>query len=284
VFFLAFYPNIGIAAKVASNPIVPSRDWYESLAWMRDNTPDPFQNPDFYYELYEKEGFEYPESAYSVMSWWDYGYWITYVAHRIPICSPGGGNPAAAGGFFTSTDAAAASKMLDRWDSRYVIIDFDMAIGKFYAMAYLSGRSPSKFFETYYERTPEGKAKPMRLYYSEYYRSMCSRLYNFGGKAVVPHNSTWVISFQEMIDEEGNKLKVITTSRSFSTYEEAEEFLARQTSPNYRLVGRNPFLSPVPLEELNGYKLIHRSGSVAVKREEETIPQVVIFEYLKGPK
>jgi hypothetical protein len=160
-----------------------------------------------------------------------------------------------------------------------VIIDFDMAIGKFYAMAYLSGRSPSKFFDTYYERTPEGKLKPYRLYYPEYYRSMCSRLYNFGGKAVAPRNSTWVISFQEIRGEKGKRFKVITSSRLFPTYEEAEEFLARQESPNYRLIGTNPFISPVPLEELKHYKLVYQSGTTMVRRGKERIPQVVIFEY-----
>ncbi|GAI14766.1 unnamed protein product, partial [marine sediment metagenome] len=44
------------------------------------------------HELYEAppqgQKYEYPESSYSVMSWWDYGHWITRIAHRIPISNP----------------------------------------------------------------------------------------------------------------------------------------------------------------------------------------------------
>ncbi|MCK5654333.1 MAG: hypothetical protein KAH98_04280, partial [Dehalococcoidia bacterium] len=54
VFFLAFYPNIGEARTTAENPWGPNEAWYSSLIWMRDNTPDPFEDPDFYYELYER--------------------------------------------------------------------------------------------------------------------------------------------------------------------------------------------------------------------------------------
>src|SRR4030042_4840872 len=54
VFFLVFFPNIGGAIKNASNPnLAPSDAWCASLSWMRDNTPDPFGNPDFYYDIYE---------------------------------------------------------------------------------------------------------------------------------------------------------------------------------------------------------------------------------------
>ena len=32
--------------------------------------------------------YRYPTSAYSVMAWWDYGYWIVDVARRIPVTNP----------------------------------------------------------------------------------------------------------------------------------------------------------------------------------------------------
>ena len=34
------------------------------------------------------EMFQYPDSAYGVMSWWDYGHVITYFAHPIPHANP----------------------------------------------------------------------------------------------------------------------------------------------------------------------------------------------------
>jgi len=63
-----------------------------SLTWLRENTQDPFGNPNFYYELREPlppgESYDYPESAYGVMAWWDYGYWISRIAHRLPNANP----------------------------------------------------------------------------------------------------------------------------------------------------------------------------------------------------
>jgi hypothetical protein len=175
--------------------------------------------------------------------------------------------------------------MLNRLGSKYVIIDIAMATpyvitgdtvstGKFYSMATWAGQSPSKFYEIYYQQT-DGMLQPIPLYYPEYYQSMCSRLYNFGGEEVVPDNSTLVISY---IDRDG--YKEIATSELFTTYEEAKAYLESQTSPNYRIVGKDPFISPVPLEKLDRYKPIYQSDSPAVKMQDEIIAYTVeIFEY-----
>jgi len=104
---------------------------YESLLWMRENTPDPGVD---YYALYP-EDYTYPESAYSVMSWWDYGHWINYIAHRIPVANPfqqgiGGpyqGNVPGSCVFFIAKNESEANKVLDSLDVRYVISDFKMA-------------------------------------------------------------------------------------------------------------------------------------------------------------
>ena len=286
VFLVAFYPNIGAAMNTARNPSGPDEAWHSSLLWMRENTPDPFGDPGFYYELYERplagERYDYPESAYGVMSWWDYGHWITRIAHRIPNANPFQAGVGGAASFFTAQDEASASQILDNKGSRYVIIDYQMATSKFYAMPIWTGASSSQFFETYYQTTAEGGVEPVTLYYPDYYRSMCSRLYNFGGQAVVPDNSTWVISYEEKTAL-GIQYKEISSAQSFATYEEAEAYLQSQTSPNYRIVGTNPFASPVPLEELEHYKLVHQSDSVVRLPGDMTTPYVQIFEYSPSP-
>jgi len=294
VFFLVFYPNIGRARNMASINLSPNEDWHSALLWLgdTDNTPDPFQDADFYYELYERpsgEEYEYPPSAYGVMSWWDYGHWITAIAHRIPNSNPHQKGAVSAAEFFTAQDESSANAILDELDSRYVIIDIDMATpyriadgkittAKFYAMAIFAGKSESQFYEIYY-REEEGKLEPVPVYYPEYYQSMCSRLYNFDGKQVVPSNSTWVISYTER-----DGYKVISTTELFPTYEEAKAYLESQTSPNYRIVGNDPFVSPVPLEKLEHYQQpqpIYHSDTWGAKRGDEILSYYVeIFEYL----
>ncbi len=287
VFFLVFYPNIGKATNMASNPLGPNEDWHDSLVWMRDNTPDPFQDPDFYYELYERppgEEYDYPPSAYGVMSWWDYGYWITGIAHRIPNSNPGHATAGPAQ-FFTAQDESSANEILDRLGSRYIIIDVEMAVPykvvagmistqKFYAMAVFAGKSESQFYEIYYQETG-GRLEPIPVYYPAYYQCMSSRLYNFDGKEVVPQNSTWVISYAER-----QGYKEILTTELFPTYEDAKAYLESQTSPNYRIVGNDPFISPVPLEKLEHYQLVYESDTWGAKRGDEIMSYwVEIFEY-----
>ena len=45
-------------------------------------------NRGHYYTIYDKNSFTYPNSSYGVMSWWDYGHMITYIAQRIPNANP----------------------------------------------------------------------------------------------------------------------------------------------------------------------------------------------------
>ena len=125
--------------------------------------------------------------------------------------------------------------------------------------------------------------KPKILYYPDYYQAMFARLYNFNAEAVVPHNSTLVISYDE-ITLRGKHYKEITSTQSFATYEEAQEYLESQTAPNYRIVGDSPFISPVPIKELEHYKLVHQSDPEMVELDdgyaEHLISYVKIFEYL----
>jgi oligosaccharyl transferase (archaeosortase A-associated) len=284
VFFLAFYPNIGVAIDRVSANTGVDKDWHESLVWMRDNTPDPFNNPDFYYELYQKppagEPYPYPESAYGVMSWWDYGYFITYIAHRIPNANPGGKGYVDAGSFFTSQDESSANEILDRLGSKYVIIDSSMAIGKFYAMAIWAGKSQSQFFDVFYQSTQTGTLQAVMLYFPAYYQSMCARLYLFGGQQWVPQQVV-VISWTErqLTSTDGSTFtaKVISDQQSFSSYNSAKAFI--DTHPNYQIVSSNPLSSPVPLEKLDHYELIHQSPTVVASQQTGNISEVEIFQY-----
>jgi len=297
VFFLAFYPNIGVAIFDWAKPPSGDRcsdDWHESLVWMSDpkNTPDPFQNSDFYYELYQKplagEAYQYPASAYGVMSWWDYGYFITYIAHRIPNANPSQAGATDAALFFTAQDEVSGSQMLDNLGSKYVIIDFPMAIktllydGKFVPMLVWAGKDPSQFFDVFYQSTQTGSLQPVERYYPSYYQSMCSRLYLFGGEEWVPvPQQIFAVSWNErqLTSTEGNTFtaKVISDEQSFSTYDSAKAFV--DAHPDYRIVGKNPLFSPVPLAKLDHYTLIHQSPTTVLTQQQGNISEVEIFAY-----
>jgi oligosaccharyl transferase (archaeosortase A-associated) len=289
IFFLVFFPSIGLWKEAptkigeglyigytrqlaeASPPII-DRGWYTACLWLKDNSPEPFDDPNFYYELYlPRDEFEYPETAYGVMSWWDYGYFIMQIAHRIPNANPGQAHAVEAGQFFTAQNESSANMLANELGTKYVMIDYAMATpAKFYAMVDWAGKSLNEFYEVYYVPTEQ---KWTYLFYPAYYNSTVVRLYNFDGKAVTPTESI-VISYEERVASEGQKYKEITNGWSFPTYEDAQAYVASQTSGNYRIVGTSPFSSLVPLEELNSYELVYPTDATT------TSATVKIFKYL----
>jgi len=292
VFFLIFYPNVSKAITWADNISGPDPDWREALVWMKDNTPEPFENSDFFYDYFVKPNKEqnivYPKPSYGVMSWWDYGYWITYIAHRVPNATPGNRGRENAAEFLLSRDETTANALLDSCGSRYIVLDLKTAIpsidperglyGFLYNIIEWAGMDQSEFYERYYVRK-EGKFQSLIYFYPAYYQSMSTRLYFFKGEEVVPNNTTLVISYVEKTDPNGGKYKEITRQQRFSTYEEAKEYLAQNGSTNSRIVGDSVFLSPVPLDKLVHYKLVYESPTKAGEREMSVVYWVEVFEY-----
>lgn len=293
LFFLVFYPNIGMAIDTANKAHQPDEGWHEALTWMRENTPEPFEDADFFYEIYEKpaegEAYSYPDSAYGVMAWWDYGHWITYIAHRIPNSNPHQVAAREAAQYFTSQDEESANILLDDMGSRYVIIDFLTALhdiypvtsarGKFGPIVIWADMEVSDFFGTYYYRRSQSEVlEPIVLYHPKYYRSISTRLYVFEGKQVTPDNSTIVISYINKTNVRGNPYKEISSSQKFATYDEAVSFIESH-GKNYVVVGTNQFTSPIPLEKLEHYSLVHASPTILNTRSGDNISTVKIFEY-----
>jgi oligosaccharyl transferase (archaeosortase A-associated) len=277
LFAIVFLPSIPSAKALAGSPnMIMDEGWYTSLLWLRDNSPDPFGDPDFYYELY-KTPFHYPESAYGVMSWWDYGHFIMQIAHRIPNANPGQAGAIEAGQFFTALNETAANEVADNEGTKYVVIDYMMTTSKFYAMAEWANKSADDFYGIYYIPTEEGGQMAM-LYYPAYYETTVARLYNFDGKNVTPVEPV-VISYEDKVATGGQKYKEITSGQPFPTYEEARAYVANQTSGNWRIVGVSPFGSILPLEQLKSYELVHQSNAT-IPIYGQTVSTVKIFEYL----
>ncbi len=183
VILFVFYPNIGIAMNMARSSGGPDNDWHDSLVWLSKNTPEPGLD---YYAFYEApqrgESYAYPDSTYGVMSWWDYGHWITTIGRRIPNANPfqhgiGGAGPngtvrPGAATYFINTDETDANKMLDELGTKYIISDFMMAdqwnsyYNKYHAMVAWAERNPP------------------------YYNTMEARLHMFDGSQTIVENKT----------------------------------------------------------------------------------------------
>ena len=187
IFLVVVLPPMSTSLKVAKYTGGVPYDWVESLEWMRYNTPEPGVD---YYGIYEVSSvgmiYDYPESAYGVMSWWDYGHWITTIGHRIPNANPfqagiggpiGSGNPGACV-FFIANNEADANKVANALGVRYVVGDIQMAMGKFGAMTVWAGDTGGYYTQI---NTEEGyKIVPN----AKYYRTMEARLHVLDGRGV----------------------------------------------------------------------------------------------------
>ena len=172
----------------------PHPAWYSSLEWMQDNTPDPAPDPAVfsYYGPYVRpppgEPYPYPDTAYGVMSWWDYGFWIESIARRIPNANPfqggvGGGEEQRPGAatFFTAESEDEANEIADTLGVKYVVSDVEMATGKFHAIAAWDGDTGEEYVRKYLTdpiQTPDGW---QRFPSMGYFNSMEGRLHIFDG-------------------------------------------------------------------------------------------------------
>ena len=299
IFFLVFFPNID-PNDVASRVLYPRAyvanlpafgrmqaqadigrgrmgpDWYGALMWMRNNTPDPFGDPDYYYALYQSpppgEDFNYPPTAYGVMSWWDYGHIITRIAHRIPCANPFQQGATIAGTYLISQNETSANQIMDELGAKYVVIDNLMSFSFFYPFVTWARENETypytinDFYEICYVATATGEMQAVRVLYPGYYNSIVVRLFIFDGQAVVPAaNDTVVISYQEREDRQGNSYKVLTSWTPYPSYPEAEKFISEHPDGNYRIVGADPTKSPVPLEKAEHYQLLYTAPGRSVK-------------------
>jgi hypothetical protein len=177
-------------------------------------------------------------------------------------------------------DTLEASKYSSNWGMKYIILNdylVDWTKG-FDTVSFDAGQAPSKYYEIYY-RTQNGKLSPTLLYYPEYYKTMAVRLYCFDGKQYTPAE-TAVISWENRTGSDGRPYKEITALKTSRSYEEAANFVATQKSGNWRIVGKDPNVSPAPLAEATGYKLVYGSSQKS-KIGTADMSQVKIFEYSK---
>jgi oligosaccharyl transferase (archaeosortase A-associated) len=285
VFFLVFFPNIIKAKEMTTAEEAlysPSDAWMASMLWMKDNTPEPMGDPDAYYRRYDPpaagESFTYPESAYGVTAWWDYGYWITRIGHRIPSANPGQ-DPARifnVASLFLSEDEETARELLEKMGASYVIIDYFTVTSKHWAVVTWSGEPQQKYINVF--AIPyEGTLQAVQFYLPEYYQTLAVRLYNFDGKAVTDVKPV-VVTYVERKGQEISYNEV-TDINEFDSYQEALDYVNSQETGNHIITGISPFVSPVPLEAVPDFQLVHSSEQGTSIKQAGFMPEVKIFEY-----
>jgi dolichyl-diphosphooligosaccharide--protein glycosyltransferase len=207
------YPVYGAALEQSTGLNDPDSTWIEACLWLKSYTPYPGMDYNAIYEAPEDgESFDYPDSAYGVMSWWDYGHYIETLGHRMPNANPfqagiggrGGSinetNMPGAAPFFTAQSEEEASSVLEAIDpdpdkagARYVITDELMAVNKFSAIPEWT-LDTEGYYQPYW--TDSGY---QYLPSTRYFNSMMIRLHLLDGNGLKQYrlvHETWAYQTQ----------------------------------------------------------------------------------------
>ena len=200
------------------------RTWADNMEWMNENTPAPgtyggAENEMSYYGPFEDvDGdYDYPDGAYGVMSWWDYGHWITVEGERIPNANPFQSGARGASAYFQTTNETRANLYLEALsssdvtgsqlddmsnaelraaieaqseqeageDTRYVVIDDQMVGDKFFAITQWAGANFSDYY-TGQRYQLNNQNTTLSVPSQTFRETMLSRLY-FGDAAGLSH-------------------------------------------------------------------------------------------------
>jgi len=251
--------------------------WYPMLDWMQHNTPqegnfgganNAAQLP-YYGTFHRTNDFAYPNGSYGVMSWWDYGHWITVLGRRIPDANPFQGGASYAANFLLAQNETHANQVLDSKGApnertRYVAVDWKMvdAGNKFPAPTqfYTDGKvSQFDFFHPYYQWDPARKRYEVARYVhtQQYYQTMMARLYRYQGSAMSPQPI--VINWDASNGVAVAKARGSNTQiyQQFANMSAAHAYLANHT--NAQLGGVGPY-PPSYVPALKHYRLVGLSN------------------------
>ena len=242
-------------------PYIASEDWVEGLLWMKNETPDPGVD---YYQVYHADSFRYPDSSYGVLSWWDYGHWITTIAHRMAVTNPFQANLDMAAQFFMSRSEKPADLITSENSIKYIITDADMLFDTMQMMmrVYSRDATPGQYMGLIsINDTATGKPVSSIGYRQPFYESMVTRLHVFDGSSMRGERK---ILEQEGTPVPGTDMLVIFPG---GPDPEISESITRPLKD---------------IEALQHYRLIWESSTSLSTTDEHDIRKVKIFERVPG--
>ncbi|WP_299263725.1 oligosaccharyl transferase, archaeosortase A system-associated [Halorientalis sp.] len=281
---LASNSSTAVQAGSRAGPSSGVVGWTDSLDWMENNTPAPGtyggadNRMEFTGSFPRVDDYDYPGGAYGVMSWWDYGHWITQRAERIPNANPFQQGAGDAANFLLAPNEKQANDVLatvseDNAKTRYVVIDWKMvntysrlSRGKFFAPIVFNESTTAT---DYYSRVIDISSGQPRVGYNlktqRYYESMVNRLWQFHGSGQQPQP---IVMDYDTRQAQSGELKVLPTDdrqpyRVFNSMRGAREFVQNDSTAQVGGVGPNP---PEAVDALEHYRLVHRSDTSAIQR------------------
>jgi len=272
------------AGQEAESMVIPD-NWVDVLVWMNSHTPDPGVD---YFGIYDKATWKYPPESYSVMSWWDYGHWITFLAKRIPNSNPfqdrvTGKNSSSS--FFLSETEENATGIAQNLGSRFIVTDYKMADTKFQGIVQWSNISRIEGYYTQSFLVPSQKITggydTVTLLEQPYYLTMVSRLQHLDGSMTDP-GKVYYIEYSD----KGQPFPVTSTIQvmdAATAIEKAAEYNKNATTGSRAAIASDDFSSPPErVPALHQYRLIYESTAGQATGNISMGNSVKVFELVKG--
>ena len=117
----AFHHTINLPNNITTH-------WYDALVWLNKNSPEPYNNANYY----TQSNLGLPK--YGILTWWDYGDWVIRIAKRSPSSNNMASDEPRFPNFITSKTKEEAEVHLKGVNIKYVLLDWEVLTGKWYAV------------------------------------------------------------------------------------------------------------------------------------------------------
>ena len=285
----------------AGGPGEDPQAWNESLSWMEGNTPmegnleGADNQMDFYGTFKATDDYDYESGFYGVLSWWDYGHWITTMGQRIPTANPFQQGTDSAAEFLLSQNEQQANEVLDDLsdgegtETRYVMADWKMVTtqrqfatggsqpyrinGKYFApfQFYPGEISQSDYYAPvlYPVGQNQNAFRQFQRHKQPYYESTVVRLYHLHGSSL--EAQPVVLDWELQTRGSGAQAQQIPVSqgiRSFPNMSAARQYVREDGSAQVGGVGRYPEERVPAMEH---YRLVGTSDRTPVGTTDYTL-------------
>ena len=277
----------------STSALMIDNNWVETAEWFENHTSDPGVD---YFKIYSKESFEYPRSAYGVVSWWDFGHYITFIAKRIPVTNPFQDHltgPGGAASFYMADSETEATGILKMMGARYIITDTLLATDKFEPLIIWNNSSSNidEYMKSYFSTNPNSGNQLFQFNgkFAPYFRTIIVRLHNFDGSMQIPEKITYFEYYEQ--SRNGRLYPIVTTAKNLPVMdaEKAMTLFDKQYQVNSHAIFVGQFLQPLErVPALQHFRLVHESQGnspdILIHDDSgvKTLNLIKIFEFVKG--
>ncbi len=270
--------NLPLALQQMRQDNAPAADWRQALDWLRNHSEEPISSGAWtrYFSAADRAS-----ARWGVAVWWDFGYWVEAIAHRIPMSNGTQAGAEDMARFFTGTSPELAVAWLHDKGARYVIVDPEEPLfagqneSRFPQQVLIEGGNLNDYMKLLLRRTDD-VATITPVYLPAYYKTMAARLYLSDGLRVTG-SGPWIFRTGTILTQNGVPVPIIESATHYNTDLEAVDYLRSHSAENLTVGCLDPGVSCFNLDAIRGMRRVFSSDPAPISKARQ-IRAVKIFE------